>query len=89
MEINEFYFIALTFILCFITTRILKKVIERQKLKQAKKIEIPNPRGGGIDKGLFSDDFELEYAILSSINNERRYVVIHPKMVEIIFNLVK
>lgn len=52
MEINEFYFMVLTFIICFITTWVLKKVILRQ-LKQAKKIDIANPRGVDIEGGLF------------------------------------
>lgn len=65
---------VLTFIICFITTWVLKKVILRQ-LKQAKKIDIANPRGVDIEGGLFwhrllSDDSELAYAIISCINNE-------------------
>lgn len=94
LEIDEFYFMALAFIISFITTRILKKVIlrqiERRKLKQAKKIDIYNPRGGGIEENwLFADESELGYAILSCIQNESNYMLIHPKLVEIIFNLVK
>jgi hypothetical protein len=93
-EISEIYIMALTFCLFFaigkIINEVLKKLQTRKTGKTGKAIKIPNPKGGiGSMEIDFSDDSELASVILSCISDNELYVVKNPKIIELVFDLVK
>ena len=80
---------ALSFILFYTITRIVKSVIEKQKQKKRNYAKIPNPKGGSSEiEGTITDESELGLAILSCIADEHSYIVKHPKIIRLVFNLV-
>ena len=88
LEINDFYVMVLSFLIFFAVGKIVKGVIDKLERKNAKNINMPNPRGGNI--GLeFSDDTELAFTILSCIADNERYLVKDPEIIEVVFALVK
>ena len=83
-EIHDAYVMALSFLIAFAVGKIVKSVIEKQKR------HIVNPRGGDLTIGLeLSDDTELAKMILSCISDNERYLVKDPRIIQIVFNLVK
>jgi hypothetical protein len=64
---------------------IIKRVIEKQ---ETAKIKVPNPKGGGMEIE-FTDDSELASVILSCIADNEFYIVKNPKIIDLIFSLVK
>lgn len=85
LEIDDAYVAALAFLIAFAVGKIVKAVIEKQKQKN-----IANPRGGNITIGLeLSDDSELTKIILSCISDNERYIVKDPRIIQIVFHLVK
>jgi len=87
-EISDAYVMALSFLIFFAVGKIVKAVVERQKRKNNKSLNMTNPRGGNV--GLeFSDDTELAYTILTCIADNERYLVKDPEIIEMVFNLVK
>ena len=88
LEINDLYVMVLSFLIFFAVGKIVKGVIEKLERKNAKNINMPNPRGGII--GLeFSDDTELAFTILSCIADNERYLVKDPEIIKVVFALVK
>jgi hypothetical protein len=87
-EISDAYVMALTFIIIFAVTKIVKQVIEKKINKHNKKIEMHNPRGGSTEIK-FSDDNELAFTILSCIADNEKYLVKSPNIKKFIFSLVK
>lgn len=88
LEINDFYVMVLSFLIFFAVGKIVKGVIDKLERKNAKNINMPNPRGGNI--GLeFSDDTELAFTILSCIADNERYLVKDPEIIKVVFALVK
>lgn len=85
-EISDVYVMALSLILFFVIGRIFKAVVEKQKQKNAK--TLPNPRGGTLELEV-TDDRELALTILSCIDDNERYLVKDPKLIKVIFSLVK
>ena len=87
LEIDDAYVAALAFLVAFAVGKIVKAVIEKQKQKQK---NITNPRGGNLTIGLeLSDDTELTKIILSCISDNEHYIVKDPRIIQIVFNLVK
>ncbi len=64
------------------------EVLERQKPAKDVKVKMPNPKGGGV-KMEFTDDSELASIILSCIADNELYVVRNPRIIELVFGLVK
>lgn len=88
LEISDAYVMALSFLIFFAVGKIVKAVVDKQKRKDAKNVNMSNPRGGNI--GLeFSDDTELARTILTCIADNERYLVKDPEIIEIVFDLVK
>lgn len=85
-EISDLYVIALSFGLFFAVGKVVKKVIEKQN--QYTNIQMPNPIGGGIEFQV-SDDHGLGLTILSCIADNEGYLVKSPKVIKLIFGLVK
>ena len=84
-EISDAYLMIFTFCLFFAVGRITKHVIQkRQNVKKT----ASNVRGGSIEVE-FSDNNELSLTILSCIADNERYLVKDPKLIKLIFNLVK
>ena len=83
LEISEAYVMALSFLILFAVGRIIKAVIEKQKRKNAQNVNTANLRGG------FSDDTELTNTILTCIGDNERYLVKDPKIIKMVFDLVK
>ena len=80
---------VLTFLISYALTKIFKEAIEKQIQKKKQK-NILNPRGGDSVIGLdLSDDTELAKRILSCISDNQRYIVKDPRIIKIVFNLVK
>jgi hypothetical protein len=88
-EISDAYVMALTFILFFGVTKIIKQVIEKKinNNNNNKEIKIHNPRGGSAQIQL-SDDNELALIILSCIQDNQQYLVTNPEIKQFIFSLV-
>nr|YP_010472458.1 hypothetical protein N4L43_pgp051 [Pleurosigma intermedium]UVG42069.1 hypothetical protein [Pleurosigma intermedium] len=90
LEIDDASVAALMFLIAFAVGKIVKAVIEKQKQKRRKNIHIANPRGGDLTIGLeLSDDTELAKIILSCISDNERYLAKDPRIIQIVFNLVK
>ena len=90
LEINDAYIMALSFLIFFVVGKIVKAVVEKQKRKNTKNVNMANPRGGNINIGLeFSDDTELAHTILACIADNERYLVKDPEITKIVFALVK
>ena len=88
LEISDAYVMALSFLIFFAVGKIVKAVVEKLKRKKAKNVNMVNPRGGNI--GLeFSDDTELAHIILTCIADNERYLVKDPKIIKVVFGLVK
>lgn len=88
LEISDAYVMALSFLIFFAVGKIVKAVVEKQTQKNAKNVNMVNPRVGNI--GLeFSDDTELANVILTCIADNERYLVKDPEIIKIVFNLVK
>ena len=100
--INEIYLMLSAFLISYLVTEIVKKVvIKRRKSKQNKQknnIKIPNPRGGGMDDMLdkfsrfkfqVTDDKELAYTILACIADAHRYILKDEYLTKVIFSLVQ
>ena len=86
LEISDAYIMALTFMISFGVGKIFKAVIEKQKRKNPNTINLVNPGGGALE---FSDDAELGHTILTCITDNERYLVKDPKIINIVFALVK
>ena len=86
-EISDAYVMALTFIIIFSVTKIVKEVMKKRV--NAKEIKIQNPRGGGDTEIQLSDDNELAFTILSCIADNEQYLVKSTKIKKLIFSLVK
>lgn len=83
LEINDLYSMGLSFLIFFAVGRIFKAALERKK-----QVNIGNPRGGNL--GLeFSDDTKLAHTILACIADNESYLVKDPRLIKIIFALVK
>lgn len=90
LEINDAYIMALSFLIFFAVGKIVKAVVEKQKRKNTKNVNMANPRGGNINIKLeFSDDTDLAHTILECIADNERYLVKAPEIIEIVFALVK
>lgn len=88
LEIDDAYVAALSFLIAFAVGKIVKAVIEKQKRKKNR--PIASTRGGNLTIGLeLSDDTELAKMILSCISDNERYLVKDPRIIQIVFNLVK
>lgn len=89
LEINDAYVMALSFLIFFAVGKIVKAVVVKKlKQKNTKNLNIANPKGGNI--GLeFADDTELAHAILTCMADNERYLVKDPKIIKMVFNLVK
>jgi hypothetical protein len=59
-----------------------------EKTNAAKKVKIPNPKGGSLEIK-FTDDSELAAIILSCIADNELYVVRDPRIIQLVFGLVK
>ena len=79
---------GLSFVIYFVVGRIVKAVVEKQRAKTLKNLNMPNPRGGNLEIE-FSDDTELSYTILSCIAGNQRYLVKDPTLIKMVFDLVK
>lgn len=88
LEINDFYVMVLSFLIFFAVGQIVKKTLAKLEQKNAKSINMPNARGGNL-KLEFSEDTELAFTILSCIAENERYLVKDPRIIEVIFALVK
>jgi formylmethanofuran dehydrogenase subunit D len=86
LEISDAYFMVLGFCLGLAIGLLVKKVLEKQAIHQ--KIKFPNPKGGSLDVQ-YTDETELGLTILSCIANSEFYVVRDPKIIDLIFGLVK
>ena len=84
-EISDAYVMVLSFLIFYAVGIIVKAVIKKQK-KNAK--HIPNPRGGSIGLEI-ADDTELGLTILSCISDNEGYLVKDPKIIKLVFGLVK
>jgi hypothetical protein len=88
-EISDAYVMALSFCISFAIARIIKTVLKKLKKREiAKDVKIPNLKGGGMEIE-FIDDNELASIILTCIADNELYVVKNPKIVELVFGLVK
>ena len=87
-EISDIYIIALTFLVIFYITKVVKQVIEKNENNNNKKIKTYNPHGDST-KIKLSDDNELAFTILSCINDNEQYLAKSPKMKKLIFSLIK
>lgn len=89
LEINDAYVMALTFVLMFALTKILKdvnkKLLEKKKANQT---NIKSVRGGG-SQITFSNDDELGSIILACISDNEQYLIKNPRIKKLMFNLVK
>lgn len=86
LAIDDAYVAALSFLVFFAVGKIVKAVIEKQK----RNIHIASPRGGNISVGLeLTDDTELAEVILSCINDNEHYMIKDPRIIQIVFDLVK
>ena len=85
LEIHDAYPVALAFFISVAVGKIVKAVIEKRK----KQINMANPRGGGNIGFEFSDDTELAQTILTCIADNESYLVKDPKVIKIVFALVK
>jgi hypothetical protein len=90
LEINDAYIMALSFLIFVAVGKIVKAVVEKQKRRNTKNVNMANPRGGNLNLGLeFSDDTELAHSILACIADNERYLVKDPEITKIVFALVK
>ena len=87
-EISDLYIMILSFWIFFALGKIVRSVIEKRKRQESKHIQIPNPKGGGIELQA-SNDEELSKIILSCIADNEIYLVKDERIVKLIFNLVK
>lgn len=87
-EINHAYLMALSFLIFFAVGKTVKAVFDKQKRKNAWNITIPNPRGRNIGLKIF-DYNKLAITILYYIADNERYLVKDPKIIKLIFGLVK
>ena len=88
LEISDAYVMALSFLIFFSVGKIVKAVVEKQKRKNAGNVNMVNTRGGSIELK-FSDDTELVHTILTCIADNERYLVKDPKIIKMVFDLVK
>lgn len=93
-EIHDAYIMALAFILGIYVQKISKAVIlklsEKEKKKNNKKTQIPNPRGGDkLTITLTDETNELAVTILSCIADNTTSVMKNEKLKQLLFDLVK
>ena len=91
LAIDDAYIMALSFLIFFVVGRVVKAVIQKLELKRlegAKNTNVPDPRGGEL-KIDYSNDAELAKIILICIADNERYLVKDPKIVELVFSIVK
>lgn len=86
-EISDLYVMIFTCLLFFYVTRVVTGAIKKLA-KRKKELKLSNIRGGGNSLQL-SDDDELALTILSCIADEKAYIVLNPKIKELVFTLVK
>lgn len=93
LEIDDAYVMALTFLIFFAVGRIVKSVLERRIHNRTRKegVQVPNTRGGSFitDGNFITDDTEVAETILACIADNERYLVKDPKVIKLIFKLVK
>lgn len=90
-EISDLYVMALSFVLFYTVTSVVRRIIEKQRQKNRSYTRIPNPRAGatGGEGIMLTDESELALSILSCISNDYSYVVKDPTIKKVIFGLVK
>ena len=89
-EINGFYLMVLTFCIFFGVGRILKSVLTHLKFwkKNAQQTKITNLKGGAFEVQAFNEK-ELGEIILSCISDNEAYLIKDPKLIKLMFILVK
>jgi len=84
LEISDAYVMVLAFLISAAIGKVIRAVVKKQLQKRNK--TIPNPRGGGLE---FVSETELAYTILSCIRDSESVLVKDPRIIKLVFNIVK